>query len=344
MPSRVEQRARLADLAARQGGVVARQQALVVGMSSSAVGRRVAVGRWTVLHPGVYRVDGAEPTDLARVWAAVLYAAGGRLEHTGRARAAVAGRTALWLWGGLDRCPDVVEIAVLADRRVAARSGLRLWVRRNLRTSPQQPPRQPVLDAALEAVQAARSDAEVVDLVLTLTSRRLTTADRLAAAVAERARLRRRALVMSLCEQVVAGVQSPLERVYLRRVERTHGLPVGERNLREAAPGGGNWYRDVRYRAQRVVVELDGRAAHPASLAFRDRRRDNHAAGRHELTLRYGWHEVAGDGCGVAVEVGQLLGRRGWQGAPKPCRPGCPAATPDYGEGFFPLSGNDASA
>src|SRR3954465_8421640 len=44
----------LAGLARRQHGVVARRQLLALGMSSSAIGRRVDVGRLYVVHAGGY--------------------------------------------------------------------------------------------------------------------------------------------------------------------------------------------------------------------------------------------------------------------------------------------------
>ena len=71
-------------------------------------------------------------------------------------------------------------------------------------------------------------------------------------------------------------------------------LPAGTRNKPEKQHRGGNRYRDVRYRAWHVIVELDGRAAHPLTEKFRDMKRDNGAT-------------VAGDS-GAAV---RLAGRCG---------------------------------
>ena len=110
------------------------------------------------------------------------------------------------------------------------------------------------------------------------TQRRLTTADRLRFSLQRRPRHRWRALLLDVLSDVEDGVTSPLERRYRRDVEHGHGLPAGARNQGEARPGGGRWYRDVRYRPWRVIVELDGRAAHPMDRAFRDMRRDNIAA------------------------------------------------------------------
>jgi hypothetical protein len=120
-----------------------------------------------------------------------------------------------------------------------------------------------------------------------------------------------------------AGVHSALEHRYLSRVERAHRLPAAGRNEAEPDGAGGRVYRDLRYRPWRLVVELDGRGSHPAELGFRDRRRDNRVVTAGDLPLRYGWHEIADDPCGVAAEVAQVLSARGWTGRPRRCGPGC---------------------
>jgi very-short-patch-repair endonuclease/predicted transcriptional regulator of viral defense system len=60
----------LAAIAARQHGVVARTQALELGMSSATIDRRLQSGLWQPVHRGVYRLPGARPT-----WRANLLAA-----------------------------------------------------------------------------------------------------------------------------------------------------------------------------------------------------------------------------------------------------------------------------
>jgi very-short-patch-repair endonuclease len=110
-----------------------------------------------------------------------------------------------------------------------------------------------------------------------------------------------------------------LELRYLRRVERTHGLPCGVRQHRR-----GRWYDDVDYAEYGVSVELDGRAAHPADLAFRDHRRDNAAVIMGSRVLRYGFADVAHRPCAVASEVAAVLSAAGWRGRPRSCGPACP--------------------
>ena len=119
-----------------------------------------------------------------------------------------------------------------------------------------------------------------------------------------------------------------LESSYLRRVERAHGLPRAERQLNERTEQG-KVYRDVHYRAWRLLVELDGRLGHEEwSDRVSDMTRDLLAAARGgDLTLRVGWHHCEVEPCLTAVSVGAVLQQRGWTGSPRPCNPLCPAGS-----------------
>jgi hypothetical protein len=318
-------------MAAQQAGVVSRRQAREAGMSSSAIVRRAA-GRWRTLHPGVYHVDAGPLTAMGRAWAALLYARSpAATSSTGHdapawqaSDAAIAGAAALWLWGALDECPSSIEVAIPSERRVRGQPGVRVLRRADLPIQPvQRPARLRLEPALLDVIARCTAPEPVVGLVLAAGQRRLTTPQRIRQAAMARGQLRWRALVHDLCAEFEDGVHTPLERHYLAHVERRHGLPSGQRNEREASPSGASWYRDVRYRGQRLVVELDGRGAHPDESAFRDRRRDNHAARLGETTLRYGWREVVGSPCEVAAEVAHVLTSNAWTGEPRACGPSC---------------------
>jgi very-short-patch-repair endonuclease len=330
-------------LAEQQHGVVSRAQAMHAGLSPSAIGRRVATGCWSAVHPGVYHVNTGSMPPMARLWAAWLYAESPEqhLAIHGQGELApsafVAGEAALWLAGVVNGCPTVVDIATA--RQVRDQPGVRTTRHASVRAHPALLPPRVALEAALlSVVGRSTSPARVVDLVLSAGQRRLTTPARIVAAADELNRLRWRSLVLELCADLADGLQTPLERRYERTVERPHGLPHGDFNAREAAPMSGAWYRDVRYRGLRCVVELDGRAAHPIDEAFRDRRRDNHAARQGDRVLRYGWREIAGEPCAVAAEVAGVLAAAGWVGSPHPCRPLCPIAR-EPGVNNVPLSG-----
>ncbi|WP_156223758.1 hypothetical protein [Pseudactinotalea suaedae] len=110
------------------------------------------------------------------------------------------------------------------------------------------------------------------------------------------------------------GARSPLERRYLRDVERAHGLPSARRQVARRRSEV-----DVLYVEQRLLVELDGRVGHAGSGKFRDMRRDNRAVVDSLATLRCGCADVSGDPCGVAQQVAAVLQVRGWGGVLVPC-------------------------
>jgi len=142
-----------------------------------------------------------------------------------------------------------------------------------------------------------------------------------------RPKTRWRAEIREALEDVASGVHSPLERRYLRDVERAHGLPTADRQAC-AVQNGRVVRRDVRYRRYRVVVELDGAAYHPADRRLADARRDNAAAAHGMVTLRYGWSDVTTRPCQVAAEVAETLRARGWTGQPRRCGPNCQLPRP----------------
>ena len=127
-----------------------------------------------------------------------------------------------------------------------------------------------------------------------------------------------RALLLEVCRDVKAGVESPLERRYLRFVERAHGLPVGARQRLERV-GRATYRHDVLYEEFGVVVELDGLAYHRDHRAAADARRDNALMVEGLIVLRYRWADVASDPCGAARQIAAVLRRRGWTGEPGRC-------------------------
>jgi very-short-patch-repair endonuclease len=75
----------------------------------------------------------------------------------------------------------------------------------------------------------------------------------------------------------------------------------------------------VRYADYGVRVELDGRAAHPEEVRWRDLRRDNLAIQEGDAVLRFGFADVSERPCDVASQVATILRRNGWPGEDRPC-------------------------
>ncbi len=322
------------DIAEAQRGIVSRNQLLGLRLTPTQVKADLAANRWQRILPGVYATFTGPVDTVGKLWAAVLYAGEGSV---------IAGRAALWLWSVVDDVPGFVSVAVPESRRVRAQPGLRIQRRRGLNVIPAsstvlpttdsdsvlrhpsaRPPRLRLEEALLDMPDVS-SASGAVDLVLRATQRRLTTAAHLRRSIELRNRLRWRAVLLEALAAVQDGVTSPLEARYRRDVERRHRLPNGARNEPEFQPAGYRRYRDVRYRAWRVLVELDGREAHPPEGAFRDLRRDNSAAVAGDTTLRYGWRDVVGNPCVVAAQVAAVLRLGGWTGRPRPCSATCDA-------------------
>jgi hypothetical protein len=304
------------ELFERQAGVLSRNQLLALGLTRSQARRHVVNGRWQVLLPGVYAGFTGPVGQIARIWAAVLYAGTDAVASHG---------TALWLAGSLDRPPSVTHISIPASRRVRPQPGVVIHRTRASAGSAHPaalPPRSRVEAAVLDHSDSSSVDA-ALDVVLRAIQRRVTTAQRLRGALLDRPRHRFKALLLEVLADAEEGVQSPLERHYLRDVERAHGLPRARRNRPEVARGRGRKYRDVRYQRWSTLVELDGREAHPIDEAFRDHQRDNASAVVGDVALRYGWRDVVGNPCGVAAEVAAVLRLRGWVGVPAGCGPRC---------------------
>lgn len=111
-----------------------------------------------------------------------------------------------------------------------------------------------------------------------------------------------------------AGIESPLEWLYRRDVERAHRLPAGERQVSLSS----GTRSDVLIPAFGLVIELDGRW-HARSV-LRDLARDNLHTAQGYLTLRYGSLDIRTKACPVAEQIAETLRLRGWSGRMTRCR------------------------
>lgn len=191
------------------------------------------------------------------------------------------------------------------------------------------PPAIRLEHALIDVASGELGDKDVAAAFAVLTrvcATRRTTPQRILQVLAARQRVCSRSTLASMLADLRDGACSVLERGYLHRVERAHGLPKGERQHRSSATGRLT-YQDVHYRAQGVVVELDGRAFHDAPRdRDRDALRDLAELSRSDLiTTRVTYGLVYSDACRTAVLIGDLLRRRGWPGFLRSC-PRCRSA------------------
>jgi hypothetical protein len=164
------------------------------------------------------------------------------------------------------------------------------------------------------------------DWICRAIGRRLTTADRLLAALNARCRFRWRHDIELALGYAKAGALSVLELRYVRGVEEPHGLPTALRQVR-VRQATGSRYLDNLYERYRACVEIDGSAAHPEDEQWRDKNRDRWNS-VHELveTIRIGVPGLVNPQrqCETAAEVSAWLSSRDTPvGHPCP-NPDCP--------------------
>ena len=305
------------DIMAAQQGVLSRIQALEAGVGAATVAARLRAGHWQRLHRGVYATFTGEPSREAGLWAA--------LRRTGP-DAVLSHHTAAELCHLATRPSPLIHVSVPRDQHLRPIPGI--VVHRSARIEVARhpsllPPRTRVEETTLDLAGTAASLEDALAWLARACGSRLTTADRLRAALDSRTRIRWRPELAAALGDIAAGANSILELRYVHRVERRHGLPQAERQVR-VVRGKRTAYRDALYRQYGVVVETDGQIAHPLAARWRDQHRDNAAAADGLTTLRYSWADVTQRPCRVAAEVAAVLRLRGWQKSPRRCSPVCP--------------------
>lgn len=295
-----------------QCGVIASWQAEQAGLDSRRMEVLVRHGRWQRLHYGVYASFTGEPLRDAVLWAALLRVGPGSiLSH----------ETAAEVDGLLGNRSKLLHVTIPESKRVRPIAGFAIHRSERIAEAREPwllPPRTMIEETVIDLTQDAASFDEVVSLLARACQRRLTCAVLIRERIAMRAKVRWRSDILRALEDVADGVHSPLEYRYVRDVERAHGLPAAKRQA-HAVQGRRGIQRDVFYQEYGVVVELDGKLSH-ADRRREDTRRDNAAAARGLITLRYGWPDVTEGACATAVEVGETLGGRGWAGPLRTCR------------------------
>ncbi len=299
-----------------QHGVLSRAQALSAGMTDKAIVARLRSGRWQRLQRGVYATFSGPPARPALIWAAAL---------RGGPEAVLSHQTAAELSGLLAPPQPLIHLTVPNAAPIDRIPGVVVHYSRRLAQARQpvlEPARTRIEETVLDLSQAASALDAALSWIFLACGSRKTTAERIATAMALRPRVRWRADLAMALDAARQGAHSLLEFRYLNRVERPHGLPAGTRQ-HLVRRGGRRQYQDVLYETLGVVVELDGRAAHPEQLRLRDLRRDNANVAAGQVTLRYTWADVTQRPCGVAAEVGAALSQRGWTGVTRRCGRRC---------------------
>lgn len=306
----------LLELRLAQDGVLALWQLFERGARWSDVERMVRRRELRQVFPGIYVDHTGHLTARQREWIAVLTAW----------PAALAAESAL---PGVRT--GVVHIAVKRGRRnlqlppyvrmqrVTDLEELAMWHR--------SPPRLHVEPALLQVMSRrihADDVAAAFDAMARVLHERATTVDRVLEALARRRRISGRATIESMLTDARDGACSVLERGYLRRVERAHGLPLASRQHPSTATGKLT-HQDVRYPAFGLVLELDGFTFHGTAQARDDDAERDLAelAASSAATARLTYGLVFSRQCRTAKLIATILQREGWDGRLQAC-PRCP--------------------
>ena len=272
----------IAEIAARQAGVIRHAQLRACGLSASGIQRRVRAGRLHRLFRGVYGVGHRAVGPVGRHWAAVLACGDGAVLSHGAARAA---------WGMRPTSSGGFDINVARGGR-ARRAGLRVHTATLLPDEVTRLDGLPITTPARTLLDLATSGIRNLETVLDRAEQqRLVDFDELHSLLE---RYPRRPGTRSLKAQLAryrgpVDVRSELERLVYQLCD-AHGLPrphvncVIEGEVRDSiGRGAGSSWRRTRTRGTgRLGVERGSRArrgAHagglPGSCASRGSRSRN---------------------------------------------------------------------
>jgi hypothetical protein len=310
---------KLRALAYHQEGIVDRGQVIDAGLSPSAIRRRIRSGDWQRVSRGVYATFSGKSNREAKLWITILRAG---------PEAVLSHETAAELHG-FAKPAKQIHVTVPAGRRPAQHRplpGVVIHRSSNVRAEPHAAwvlPRTSPEDTVLDLISAASTFNEAYMWLCRAIGRGVTLPQFLREALSRRARFRWRAWIIEALAEKEQGLDSPLERRYVRDVERAHGLPAARRQARRRA-GSANMYLDNLYEGYRLCVELDGATTHPIEGRWADTERDNENIASDDIrTLRFGWVAVTERRCQSAQRVADALRRSGWTGDPHPCGPEC---------------------
>jgi very-short-patch-repair endonuclease len=288
--------AAVAEVAARQHGVISMRQLEEVGLSRRGAAGRVRSGRFHRIHRAVYAVGHGGLSLHGRFMAAVLACGEGAvLSHV----------SAAVLWELLSPFDGPVHVSVPATSGRSQRSGIHLH-----RCPALQTPKEPSSSPSYLNQEGGRggrlSTTRRHNIPVTTVPR---TIEDLRASSLLPSRLLRRAIRQAehkgyrLDGIATDRTRSDLETLFLALCRR-YGLPTPEVNVKL-----GRWEVDFLWRSQRVVVETDFWSYHRGSVAFEDdhaRDLDLRAAGY--TVLRFTDKQLEEEPARVAADLRRALG------------------------------------
>lgn len=289
-------------LAAGQHGVVARRQLLGAGISRRRIDYYLKKGWLAPLHLGIYQAGPVAAPRQREMAALLACGEGTALSH----------RSAAALWELLPHPGPAFPVAVSAMRNLRGRrSGIRIHRVSSLGADEV---------SSLDSLRLTNPARTLLDLASVLTARDLERA----LARADREHL----LDRGQLEQLLLRYSRRPGGAVLRTLLTSQDGPVltrseaEERFLALIREGGlhppemnvlvQGFEVDAFWRAERLVVEIDGYAFHSARAAFeRDRLRDGVLAAAGLRVVRITWHQLAREPTTLLVRLTQALAASG---------------------------------
>jgi very-short-patch-repair endonuclease len=289
----------IAQLAGRQHGIVDRADLIRAGLARNGIRVRIERGMLHPLHRGVYAV-GHRVLTRHGLWLAAVRAVGPGAVLSHHAAAA--------LW----------RIRRLRVGAIDVTTGLKRRQRSTLKVHHTRLPADEIttvdgipvttvprtlfdLAAVLDARQVERALNEADFLRL---NDRLSLPDLLARHPGRPGAVNLRAALIARSAGATR-TRSELEEQFIRLLDR-HALPRPQTNVHVQVPGVGEV--DCAWPDQRLVLELDSRAAHATHAAFEaDRERDRLLQTAGWRTIRVTWRQLMDDRARLVADVRTLL-------------------------------------
>jgi very-short-patch-repair endonuclease len=275
------------DLFARDHhGLVTRRAAVRAGMSDRTWYRAIENGQLELVHPGVARMFGSEPTPAQAICAAVLASGSGAMASH---------RSAAWLWGIPAQPTDPVDVLLPRRSREAAIAGAAIHRPRDLiDLTPVRRTNIPTTNILRTLCDLGALDSNSVSAAVGhVVSTGMASPAALWAAIARHSRRGRPgvpALRMALSEWLLDGkpVDSILEPA-MRRLLARHGLPTAEFHAVIAGYEVDFWIVD-----SPIVLECDGWSTHGLNKSQfeKDRTRDAELAAMGYIVLRFTYRGI----------------------------------------------------
>jgi len=294
----------VADLAARQHGVVSVKQLYSLGLSDRQVRQRVAAGWLRRVHRGVYAIGRGNPAREGWWVAAVLACGEG---------AVLSHQAAAELWKLRQRRgarPAVVEVSIPTGSGRRPRPGIALHRVTELR------PEESTLHCRIPVTTPART---ILDLGTFLPRRQLERAideaerlklcteedlDKIVAAHFGRPGAGALGALIREHRAGSTATRNDFEELFLALCRSRH-LPQPEVNVPLL-----DFVVDFLWANARLVVEVDGRGSHETRRGFQeDRDRDGRLAVAGYRVIRFTWWDITRRPAVVADRVRRLLGR-----------------------------------